>query len=558
MLTPTAWQFFIDKVANIKANIQTPATPDPINTVSCPACLSHFEPVSLTQLEDAIAQTKPSGSPLDVLPPRLAKETSGVTGHHLLDILNGCLAGNVPVSFKHAVVQPLVKKPNLDASVPSNTRPISKLRFHSKVMENIVLTQLKSYLVSQGLLEVFQSGYKALHSTETALVKIFNDIFLATDGDDFLVLVLLDLTAAFDTVDHNILLSRLEHWVGIKGSALEFFRSYLTGRSFSVKIGEAQSSTAPLLCGVPQGSILGPTLFMLYLLPLGSIFRKHGVSFHCYADDCQIYLPLQRNNPGSINPLLICLNEVKAWLASNFLSFNDSKTEVLVFAPSSFRSFPPGNLGPLEPYLKPVATNLGVKIDAELKFDKQISASVGKSFFQLRRLSKVKPYLSINMFKTVIHSFMISRLDYCNALYAGVDQALISRLQLVQNAAARLITGTRKREHITPVLASLHWLPVRYRIQFKILLLAYKCQNGLAPSYLSDLIHPYVPARDLRSADQNLLDVPAVRRKPRGERAFSVAAPKLWKTLPLSVRQAPSLQSFKSRLKAHFYALAFD
>ena len=214
-------------------------------------------------------------------------------------------------------------------------------------MENIVLTQLMSFLASHDIMEVFQSGYKALHSTETALVKIFNDIFLATDGDDFLILVLLDLTAAFDTVEHNILLFRLEHWVRIKGSALEFFRSCLTGRSFCVKIGEASSSTAPLHCGVPQGSILGPTLFMLYLLPLGSIFRKHGVSFHCYADDCQIYLPLQRNNPDSINPLLNCLNDVKAWLALNFLSFNDSKTEVLVFGPSNIR-------------LKPTATNLRV------------------------------------------------------------------------------------------------------------------------------------------------------------------------------------------------------
>ena len=156
-----------------------------------------------------------------------------------------------------------------------------------------------------------------------------------------------------------------------------------------------------------------------------------------------------------------------------------------------------------------------------------------------------------------MHAFITSRLDYCNALYLGASQASISRLQLVQNAAARLLTGTRRQEHITPVLASLHWLPVRFRVDFKILLFAFKCLNGLAPTYLSDLLEPYVPSRTLRSSDQLLLAVPKARLKLRGNRAFAVAAPKLWNDLPLHVRQAPTLLAFKSRLKTHFYSLAF-
>ena len=149
---------------------------------------------------------------------------------------------------------------------------------------------------------------------------------------------------------------------------------------------------------------------------------------------------------------------------------------------------------------------------------------------------------------------MTSRLDYCNAVYVGVNQASISRLQLVQNAAARLLTGTRKQEHISPVLASLHWLPVRYRIDFKVLLFAFKCLNNLAPTYLSDLLEPYVPSKTLWSSDQLLLAVPKTRLKLRGNRAFAVAAPKLWNELPLHVRQAPTLPVFKS----HFYASAFS
>ena len=152
---------------------------------------------------------------------------------------------------------------------------------------------------------------------------------------------------------------------------------------------------------------------------------------------------------------------------------------------------------------------------------------------------------------------MTSILDYCNSLYIGINQVSISRLQLVQNAAARLLTGTRKREHITPVLASLHWLPVRYRIEFKTLLFVFKCLNGLAPIYLSELLEPYAPTRALRSADQLLLVVPKAKLKLRGNRAFAVAAPKLWNELPLHIRQSPTLQVFKSRLKTYHFSLAF-
>jgi len=197
-------------------------------------------------------------------------------------------------------------------------------------------------------------------------------------------------------------------------------------------------------------------------------------------------------------------------------------------------------------------------VDSDLKFDSQIKAVVKSSFFQLRQLAKIKPVLQRRHFETVIHAFVTTRLDYCNALYVGIAGSSIARLQLVQNAAARLLTGTRKYEHISPILASLHWLPIHFRIHFKILLFTFKALNGLAPIYLSELLHPYTPSRSLRSADQLLLTVPKARLKLRGDRAFSVAAPKLWNALPLDIRQATSLSHFKTLLKTHLFSLAFN
>ncbi len=155
-----------------------------------------------------------------------------------------------------------------------------------------------------------------------------------------------------------------------------------------------------------------------------------------------------------------------------------------------------------------------------------------------------------------MHAFVSTRLEYCNALCVGFDQASLSHLQLVQNAAARLLTSTRKREHITPVLAFPHWLPVRFRINFKILVFAYKALNGLAPSYLADTLHPYTPLRSLRSADQSLLVVPKSKLKHRRDQAFPVIAPTLWNELPPHIRLAPTLQVFKSCLKTLFFPLA--
>ena len=239
---------------------------------------------------------------------------------------------------------------------------------------------------------------------------------------------------------------------------------------------------------------------------------------------------------------------------TNFLTLNENKTEILIF--DHRHSLP--HIPSLNSNIRPSAKNLGFILDNDFKLDKHISSVVKSSFYQLRIIAKVKPYLPSKQLEMAIHAFISSRLDYCNSLYVGINQASLKRLQLVQNAAARLLTGTKKYHHITPVLASLHWLPVKFRVDFKVLLFVFKSLHGLSPSYLSELIEPYVPPRALRSADKMLLKVlHDTNMRSRGDRAFAAAGPILWNMLPLHIRSAQSLVTFKSLLKPHFFSIAF-
>ncbi len=236
---------------------------------------------------------------------------------------------------------------------------------------------------------------------------------------------------------------------------------------------------------------------------------------------------------------LWCPTGIHSWLLLGPAATNNSIKTQLVFLNNNLHNH---------------AKNLGVHFDPLLQFDKHVNTVVkSRFFFFLRSVAKVKHFLSSNDLEIVIHALISSRLDYCSSLYIGLPQSTLSRLQMVQNAAARFLTGTKKRDHITPVLASLHWL-----LDFKVLLFAYNALHNSAPDYICDLIKPYTAPRSLRSSDQLLLSVPHSRCKTKGDQAFSVVGPKLWNSLPLNIRAPPSLDAFKSSLKTYFYSLAFE
>ncbi len=200
--------------------------------------------------------------------------------------------------------------------------------------------------------------------------------------------------------------------------------------------------------------------------------------------------------------------------------------------------------------------NLGVIFDANLSFDSFIQSTVKTSFFHLRNIARLHPMLNFTVAEMLVNSFVVSQLDYCNALLAGASKSTLNKLQYVQNSAARILTGTRIGSHITPVLESLHWLPVRFRVDFKILMLAFKALHGLAPHYLTELLHLYTPR--LRSSQSNLLVVPQTRLRSMGDKAFSFYGLVIWNSLPLELRGVQNYDGFKVQLKTYFFKLAFD
>ncbi len=357
-------------------------------------------------------------------------------------IINQSLVcGVVPASLKRAQVTPLLKKTGLDSNNFSNYRPVSSIPFLGKVMEKTVAKQLMQHVYRHNLHDDLQSAYRAGCSTETALIKIKSDMDLILDQGDDVLFIALDLSAAFDTIDHEILLHRLEHNVGLGGSAIAWMKSYLTNRTQAVHLKDSVSKSVPLSVGVPQGSVLGPLLFLIYILPLKSIIEQYAIIRHGFADDCQLYACLPRRDVHArgqvVSKMEACLAEVRSWMATNKLKLNDKKTELLVISSRSNKSPIPDDLVVQigDEVIKPTVkvSNLGATLDDELSMEAQVKHVLSSVYYHLRRIAMICKHLTREACATIIHATVTSRLDFHNGLLAGVSKRLLSRIQVAQN-----------------------------------------------------------------------------------------------------------------------------
>ena len=268
--------------------------------------------------------------------------------------------------------------------------------------------------------------------------------------------------------------------------------------------------------------------------------------------------------PDRISELLhsmqSCISDVKAWATVNMLKLNDNKTELMLVTSKRTKhlhSLPTSiTIGNAQIPFKKSVKNLGFTLDCHLTMNAHVSNIARTCYFELRRLASIRRFLTSTATATLVSAFVLSKIDYCNSLLLGSTHDMTNHLQRIQNYAVRVILRLPKSSSITIHLKSLHWLPVKVRSTYKIACLCYHCHSSTAPSYVTDMQHKKpLHTRNTRSSSDTLplLNRPARSKATLGDRSFSFASSSVWNSIPNDVRCAPSLSSFKSRLKTYLF-----
>ena len=552
-------KFYSSKVSNIRQEIPTCDKPFE-STAECLSSFTSFKLLDSADLKSIVFGMKPKGHPNDPAPVWLVKDSYECVAPLLLDIINQSLhQGIFPDSLKHAVITPIIKDKNENRESFRNYRPVSNLTFLSKLLEKCASTQLQDYLHRNNLYPNFQSAYRKYHSCETALLKIVNDIQEEVANKKMVAMIALDLSSAFDTIDHAHLLHKLKTDFGILDNVLKWIDSYLSNRTFAVRIIDIDGKPVLLIYGVPQGSILGPLLFILYMHDLVQVAEAYGLKIHLYADDAELYIGFSPLTESSLTMIKVknCVNDVQSWMNANFLKINIDKTNVMFYGRTQelnlFDVYIDIDGEYFESSPDDVMKTLGIYLDSRLSMHRMVAECCKSCYFQLKKLQSIRRFLNTDKRILMVHSHILSRLDYCNVLLAGLSATQTKKLQRALNAAVRFIYNLRKTQSVTHFSKMAHFLPVKYRIMYKSCLTIYKTVYNLAPKYLDHFSVTMVRNREyMRStSDYLMLQYPESKDTLRYHLVTS------WNILPLELRCIPYIEQFKASLKTYFFTQAY-
>ena len=477
---------------------------------------------------------------------RFIRDSLFIIAFYVTVIVNTSIVTNsYPDLWKHPYAVPVYKSGDVDEV--ANYRPISLLSVLSKILEKIVASQLTEYLELNNLLSESQHGFRPKLSTETALLKISDKIYNNRDNKKISLLLLLDLSKAFDSVNHNILLCKCKK-LNIDPC---WFQDYLSNRQQSVKIGNTISSTKHVSFGVPQGSILGPILFVIYVNDLIECLPDCFIVQ--YADDTQILIEGEINNlEALIRKAEEVLYRVKLYFLKNGLLLNEKKTQCIFVGSRQYIAQIDSNIsinfnGNI---IKPVNSvkNLGVHFDRFMSFDSHVDELYKKVMGTLIYLNRVKDSFEVHTRVIVVQSLALSLINYCFVVWGSTSMINLNKIQKLQNFAARVAVGTvRKYEHISPFLKQLGWLKVKEEYKYNVASLVFKVVRNYLPGWL----YTFETVNSVTGVTTRQADNIVVRRAHTdiGSREMSIRGPHFWNSLPSIIRDAASLSSFKSNLK---------
>ncbi|MFZ2538156.1 MAG: reverse transcriptase family protein, partial [Oscillospiraceae bacterium] len=455
------------------------------------------------------------------------------------------IEGVFPNQLKIAKVVPVFKSG--DSKLVSNYRPISILPTFSKIFEKVVYTRLEKYLIDNAILHKNQFGFRSKLSTCMALLELLDKLSASVDNKSITVGVFIDLAKAFDTVDHCIMLRKLQHY-GIRGIPLEWFNSYLSNRKQCVVVDKTESEFVLIKCGVPQGSILGPILFLIYINDLN--YASKLLQTIMFADDTNLFLTgksLQQIET-QLNEEMLVINE---WFKSNKLSLNLTKTSYIIFGNKTYQDL---NIFMHNTRIERQydAKFLGVILTSKLNWNKHIEIILSKTSKCLGIISKVRHLIPLHLTRMLYLTLVEPYLSYCNLVWCSPGKSsILEKVFKIQKKYCRLITFSAFRATTKPLFLQLKLLTIYNIYKFQLATYMYRILNSLIPALDHHNFKTGSTIHDYNTRHKNDLRKPQCRTGLR-QKMICFQGPKLWNILPDNIKNAPSLSTFRLRAKYYF------